>query len=152
MFEYQGSRLRLKRSHLRPKILICEWSFCWGRHWRLYIFTCYDIKICMQGLFSWLFCDHIFCFVHVLNLKLKDDTHQSFSGKKFQTVLVSAAQQRWRTQSAKHSSSCAAWDRLKWRRASAEKPCLFRAQLEQTSTGKAVSSVDTGNIVNNSHL
>ncbi len=33
-----------------------------------------------------------------------------------------------------------------------EKPCLFRAQLEQTSTGKAVSSVDTGNIVNNSHL
>ncbi len=100
----QGSRLRLKRSHLRPKILICEWSFCWGRHWRLYIFTCYDIKISMQGLFSWLFCDHIFCFVHVLNLKLKDDTHQSFSGKEFQTVLVSAAQQRWRTQSAKHSS------------------------------------------------
>ncbi len=44
---YQGSRLRLKRSHLRPKILICEWSFGWGRHWRLYIFTCYDIKICM---------------------------------------------------------------------------------------------------------
>ncbi len=48
-----------------------------------------------------LFCDHIFCYVPVLNLKLKDDAHQSFSGKKFQTVLVSAAQQRWRTQSTK---------------------------------------------------
>ncbi len=24
----QGSRLRLKQSHLRPKILICELSFC----------------------------------------------------------------------------------------------------------------------------
>ncbi len=35
---------------------------------------------------------------------------------------------------------------------SAEKPCLFRAQLEQTSTGKAVSCVDIGNIVNNSRL
>ncbi len=78
----QGSRLRLKRSHLRPKILICEWSFCWGRHWRLYIFTCYDLKMCMQCLFSWLFCDHIFCYIHVLNLKLKDDAHQSFSGKR----------------------------------------------------------------------
>ncbi len=75
----QGSRLRLKRS---PKILICEWSFCWGRHWRLYIFTCYDLKMCMQCLFSWLFCDHIFCYIHVLNLKLKDDAHQSFSGKR----------------------------------------------------------------------
>ncbi len=52
-----------------------------------------------------LFCDHIFCYVPVLNLKLKDDAQQSFSGKKkFQTVLVSAAQQRWHTQSAKHSS------------------------------------------------
>ncbi len=73
----QGSRLRLKRSHLRPKIFICKWYFCWGRHWRLYKFTCYDLKICMQ-----LFCDHIFCYVPVLNLKLKDDAHQSFSGKK----------------------------------------------------------------------
>ncbi len=73
----QGSRLRLKRSHLRPKILICEWCFCWGRHWQLYKFTCYDLKICMQ-----LFCDHIFCYVPILNLKLKDDAHQSFSGKK----------------------------------------------------------------------
>ncbi len=73
----QGSRLRLKRSHLRPKIFICEWCFCWGRQWRLYKLTCYDLKICMQ-----LFCDHIFCYVPVLNLKLKDDAHQSFSGKK----------------------------------------------------------------------
>ncbi len=75
---FQGSRLRLKRSHLRPKIFICEWCFCWGRHWRLYKFTCYDLKICMQ-----LFCDHSFCYVSILNLKLKDDAHQSFSGKKF---------------------------------------------------------------------
>ncbi len=29
-----------------------------------------------------LFCNHIFCYVPVLNLKLKDDAHQSFSGKK----------------------------------------------------------------------
>ncbi len=95
----QGSRLRLKRSHLRPKIFICEWCFCWGLLWQLYKFTCYDLKICMQ-----LFCDHIFCYVPVLNLKLKDDAHQSFSGKKFETVLVSAAQKRWHTQSAEHSS------------------------------------------------
>ncbi len=35
---------------------------------------------------------------------------------------------------------------------SAEKRCLFRAQLQQTTTGKAVSCVDIGNIVNNSRL
>ncbi len=35
---------------------------------------------------------------------------------------------------------------------SAEKQHLFCAQLEQTSTGKAVSCVDIGNIINNSHL
>ncbi len=28
-----------------------------------------------------LFCDHIFCYVPVLNLKLKDDAQQSFSEK-----------------------------------------------------------------------
>ncbi len=72
----------------------------------------------------------------------------------FQTVLVSAAQQRWCTQSAKRSSIVQC-ERAKWRRRaseSAEKQCLFRAQLEQTTTGKAVSSVDIGNIVNNSRL
>ncbi len=75
--------------------------------------------------------------------------------KEFQTVLVSAAKQRWCTQSAKRSSSCTARERSKWRRRaseSAEKQCLFRAQLQQTTTGKAVSCVDIGNIVNNSRL
>ncbi len=33
-------------------------------------------------LFFLLFCNHIFCCVHVLNLKLKDYAHQPFSGKK----------------------------------------------------------------------
>ncbi len=152
MFEYQGSRLRLKRSHLRPKILICEKFLLRSPLATIYIYMLWHKNLHARTFFLIVLRSHLLLCSRI-KLKLKDDTHQSFSGKKFQTVLVSAAQQRWCTQSAKRSSSCAAWDRLKWwRRASAEKPCLFRAQLEQTSTGKAVSSVDTGNIVNNSHL
>ncbi len=72
-----GLQTATKTVAFATKIFICEWCFCWGRYWRLYKCTCYDLKICMQ-----LFCDHIFCYVPVLNLKLKDDAHQSFSGKK----------------------------------------------------------------------
>ncbi len=46
----------------------------------------------------------------------------------FQTVLVSAAQQRWCTQSAKRSSSCTAVREIEMMECaseSAEKPCLF---------------------------
>ncbi len=119
-------------SHLRPKILICKWSFCWGRHWRLYIFTCYDHKDLHVRTFSWLFCDHIFCFVHVLNLKLKDDTHQV--SKQSSSLPHSSADA---PQSAKHSSVVQRERRSKWwRRCKCRKDVVyFYAQLEQTSTG-----------------
>ncbi len=75
---------------------------------------------------------------------------KSFNGKKeFQTVLIFGKMpakrisvvQRERDQNDGDVQS-----------ESAEKQCLFRAQLEQTSTGKAVSCVNIGNIINNSHL
>ncbi len=36
--------LYIQGSRLQRKILICESNFCWDRHWRLYKFTCYDLK------------------------------------------------------------------------------------------------------------
>ncbi len=75
--------------------------------------------------------------------------HQSFSGKKFQTVLVSAAQRFSLLNTAPVVQRERDWNDGD---VQVQKTVLFRAQLEQTSTGKAVSSVDTANIVKNSHL
>ncbi len=78
-----------------------------------------------------------------------------FVEKRFQTVLFSAVQQRqgWCIQSAKRSSvvQCER-DRNEGDVQVKVQKSLFRAQHEQTSTGKAVCSVDIGNVVNNSHL
>ena len=74
--------------------------------------------------------------------------------KKFETVLISASQQRWHTPDKRSSVVQRERDRndKDLRSESEEKQCLFCVQLEQTTTGKAVSYMDIGNIVNNSSL
>ncbi len=111
-----------------PKILICILSknvlnikFLLRSPLATMYITCYDKK-----KKSWLFCDHIFCYVLVLNW---DDAHQSFNENKKSFKQSSSAEMPAKCSSVQHERDQNDGD-------------VQSEQLEQTSTGKAVGCVD----------